>query len=51
MWMNDAGFWIITKISGLTEVETLKTATVLMAIMGCVGLIVTMIGAWLWPLV
>jgi GntP family gluconate:H+ symporter len=51
MWMNDAGFWIITKISGLTETETLKTATILMAIMGCMGLLVTMIGAWLWPLV
>ena len=50
MWMNDSGFWIIGKMSGLTEGETLKTATVMMAIMGIVGLGVTMLGAWLVPL-
>jgi GntP family gluconate:H+ symporter len=50
MWMNDSGFWIIGKMSGLTEAETLKTATVMMAIMGVVGLAVTMLGAWLVPL-
>ena len=27
MWMNDSGFWIIGKMSGLTEAETLKSAT------------------------
>ena len=50
MWMNDSGFWIIGKMSGFTEAETLKTATVMMAIMGVVGLAVTMLGAWLLPL-
>jgi gluconate:H+ symporter, GntP family len=49
-WMNDAGFWIITKMSGFTEVETLKTSTVMMAIMAFVGLAVVMLGAWLLPL-
>lgn len=50
-WMNDSGFWIISKMSGLTESETLKTASVVIALMGFVGLIVTMLGAWLFPMV
>ena len=50
MWMNDSGFWIIGRMSGFTEAETLKTATVMMVIMGVVGLGVTMLGAWLLPL-
>jgi GntP family gluconate:H+ symporter len=50
MWMNDSGFWIIGKMSGLTEAETLKSATIMMAIMGVVGLLVVMVGAWLLPL-
>jgi GntP family gluconate:H+ symporter len=50
MWMNDAGFWIITKTSGLTEAETLKTATIQMTIMGVVGLLATMLAAWALPM-
>lgn len=50
MWMNDSGFWIIGKMSGLTESQTLKTATVMMTIMGVVGLAATMLGAWWFPL-
>ena len=26
-WMNDSGFWIFTKMSGLTEAEALKSWT------------------------
>lgn len=51
MWMNDSGFWVISKMSGLTEVETLKTAAAVLTVMGFTGLIVTMLGAWLLPLV
>jgi GntP family gluconate:H+ symporter len=50
MWMNDSGFWIIGKVSGLTEVEMLKSATIMMAIMGVVGLGVTMLAAIVLPL-
>jgi gluconate:H+ symporter, GntP family len=49
-WMNDAGFWIITKMSGFTEGETLKASSVMMAVMSIVGLIVVMAGAWMIPL-
>jgi GntP family gluconate:H+ symporter len=50
MWMNDSGFWVISRMSGMTETETLKTATVMMAIMALVGLCVVMAGAWLLPM-
>jgi GntP family gluconate:H+ symporter len=50
-WMNDSGFWIIGKMSGFSELQTLRTASVMMSLMGVVGLIVTMLGAWLLPLV
>jgi gluconate:H+ symporter, GntP family len=51
MWMNDSGFWIIGKMSGFTEAETLRTATVMMLIMGVSGLAAIMLGAWLFPMV
>ena len=50
-WMNDAGFWIICKLSNLTEKEALKTITPMLAIMGFTGLIIIIIGAKLFPLV
>ena len=50
-WMNDSGFWVITRMTGMRESETLKIVTPMMSLMGVVGLVVTMIGAWLVPLV
>ena len=50
-WMNDSGFWVICKMSGMTEVETLKTTSTMMTLMGIAGLIVTMIFAHILPLV
>jgi GntP family gluconate:H+ symporter len=50
-WMNDSGFWIVCKMSNLTENELLKTFSPMLTIMGIVGLIVIMIGASLFPLV
>ncbi len=50
-WMNDSGFWIISRMSGMTERETLKTASVMMSLMGFAGLPVVMLGAWLLPMV
>ena len=49
-WMNDSGFWMIGRMSGFTEGQTFKTASVMMSLMGVVGLIATMLGAWLLPL-
>ncbi len=50
-WMNDSGFWIICKLSNFTEAETFKTFSLTLAIMGCVGLVVTMLLARLLPMI
>ena len=49
-WMNDSGFWIISRMSGMTEGETLKTASVMMSLMGLAGLPAVMLAAWLLPM-
>lgn len=50
-WMNDSGFWVICKMSGMTETEALSTWTPMSAIMGVTGMLTTLAFAWLWPLV
>jgi GntP family gluconate:H+ symporter len=49
-WMNDPGFWIICKMSNLTEREALKTYAPMGVVMGVTGLVFIMISAWLWPM-
>lgn len=49
-WMNDSGFWIVCKMSGLTEKEALQTFSPMLTVMGISGLIIIMIGAQLFPL-
>jgi len=49
-WMNDSGFWIISRMSGMTVGETLRTVTAMLTLMGFTGLPVVMLGAWLLPL-
>lgn len=50
-WMNDSGFWVFAKMGVLTEGETLRSWTVLLAILSLSGLLVTLLFAWLIPLV
>lgn len=50
-WMNDSGFWVICKMSGMTPAETLRFNAPLTALMGIVGLIVLMIAVVALPLV
>ena len=50
-WMNDSGFWVITKMSGMTEGEGLKYVTPMTSCMGLVGLLVVIAGVTLFPLV
>jgi GntP family gluconate:H+ symporter len=49
--MNDSGFWVICKMSGMTETETLRSFSVMLTIMGLTGLAVVMILSRLFPLV
>jgi GntP family gluconate:H+ symporter len=44
-WMNDSGFWIFAKMSGLTEAEALKTWTPLLCVLGTVTLVVSLLMA------
>ena len=50
-WMNDSGFWIITKMSGMEEKETIRFFSYLLTVMGFVGLVATMVLAYLFPFV
>jgi GntP family gluconate:H+ symporter len=49
-WMNDGGFWVVAKMSGMTEKQTLRTMTPMMSLQGVAGLLLTMLAAWLVPL-
>jgi GntP family gluconate:H+ symporter len=49
-WMNDSGFWIISKMGALTEMETLRTWTVVAAAVGCGGFLATLVLAAVLPL-
>lgn len=42
-WMNDSGFWVINRLSGMTERETLRTWTAVAFFMCTMGLIETLI--------
>ena len=50
-WMNDSGFWVFKTMTGLTEVEALKTKTVSLFALGGAGLLASYLGALLLPLV
>lgn len=50
-WMNDSGFWIICKMSGFTERETIRNFSYQLLVMGLVGLVVTMAFAKFLPLI
>ncbi|MBH31717.1 MAG: gluconate transporter [Candidatus Marinimicrobia bacterium] len=48
-WMNDSGFWVVAKMSGLTEKETLQTWTLILASFAVVGLILVLIVSTILP--
>ncbi len=49
-WMNDSGFWVVTRMSGMTESEGLKFITPMSVIMGVVGLAVVLVGVTVYPM-
>ena len=49
-WMNDGGFWVISRLGGLTERETLASWTVLTGVLSVAGLVMTLILSLLVPL-
>ncbi|HCV76607.1 MAG TPA: hypothetical protein DGS68_07665, partial [Pseudomonas sp.] len=44
----DAGYWIFTKLVGLSVADGLRTCTVLTTLLGCRGFAITLL---LWPFV
>jgi GntP family gluconate:H+ symporter len=48
-WMNDSGFWVVSKLAGLTERETLRSWSVVTTVISLVGLAVTLLGAMVLP--
>jgi gluconate:H+ symporter, GntP family len=48
-WMNDSGFWVVGRLAGFTEGETLKTFSCIISLLGIIGLAVTLLLANLWP--
>jgi GntP family gluconate:H+ symporter len=50
-WMNDSGFWVVSKLGGITEKETLQSWTILLAAIAVSGLVLVLIASRLLPLV
>ncbi len=50
-WMNDSGFWVVNRLSGMTQRETLQSWTVLSTFLSVSGIIVTLIASKVLPLV
>lgn len=48
-WMNDSGFWVVGKLSGFTEQETLRTWSVIVSVASLAGLVECLVLARLWP--
>jgi GntP family gluconate:H+ symporter len=49
-WMNDSGFWIVGRLGGFTERQTLRYWTVTAAAVGITGFVVTLALSWIVPL-
>jgi len=49
-WMTDSGFWVICKMSGMTESEGLRTVSPMSTAMGLSALLFTILGALLVPM-
>ncbi len=48
-WMNDSGFWVIGRLSGFTERETLRSWTVVAFAMSFTGLLETLLLSKFFP--
>ncbi len=48
-WMNDSAFWVVAKLSGFTEKETLQSWTLLLGLVSVLGLLLVMLLAWWVP--
>ncbi len=49
-WMNDSGFWVFTKMGGLTESESLRSWTPLLAVLSITSLLFTILLSQMLPM-
>lgn len=49
-WMNDSGFWVVSRLSGMTEKETLQYFSIMLSLLSVLGLIISWGGSILWPM-
>jgi GntP family gluconate:H+ symporter len=50
-WMNDSGFWVVTRMAGFTPGQTIRNFSTLISIDALLGIVLTMIAAKLFPMV
>jgi len=49
-WMNDSGFWVVCRMTGMTDMETVRYWSPMSSLMGLSGLATVSLAAWLFPL-
>jgi gluconate:H+ symporter, GntP family len=50
-WMNDSGFWVVSRLGGISQKDTLKSWTVLLMSLSVIGLAATYLISRVLPLV
>jgi len=50
-WMNDSGFWVVSRMSGFTEKETFSTWTLMFASVAVTGLLEVLVMSMVFPMV
>jgi GntP family gluconate:H+ symporter len=48
-WMNDSGFWTVSKLSGFSEKETLQSWTLIVSTISFTGLLLTLLLSTVLP--
>ncbi len=49
-WMNDSGFWVVSRLSGMTERETLRTWTLALFATSVIGFLEVCLLSTVMPL-
>jgi GntP family gluconate:H+ symporter len=49
-WMNDSGFWVVAKMGGLTNSETIRMWSGTAATVGTTGFLMVVLLSWILPL-
>lgn len=49
-WMNDSGFWVVSRLGGFTQKETLQSWSLLLCCLSLAGLLTTLLFSTLLPM-